>query len=848
MRTFATHALASLAACLAVSLTSTVSSAFATTIKNQPNAGAYSCVPATAANSVPTPPPIWDLPGGKPPSAAQLARAASLPALCPLSEVPGHIGARGVAVHPGGPNHATQRGLLRGDAVPPTFGSEHCEKGGCFWYVEDEVQYLLEGEEPKRSAIGMEYETTVADPEVSSFSGAHSIDQLAVGNGPGGNQYTLELGWSVAPTQGWESGEPKAPHLFMFFNPDKYKEGGESCYDCHFEPATGAKYSPGQVLPVSSERLKFGVKYLSECFPKATGGCWWLWVGTGWIGYVPESAYKGNFTYGDNVNAYGEVFDNEADPTSQMGDGQYGASASATPMTQILAILHGPLGESIETTGYHVSQTDGELYSPGDVNKAKTEWHFGGPGHDPVPLVTTEGATLAPPGGAEVRGTVVPSNLESHYYFEYGLTESYGSSTATTLAGSGVEPVAGHASLSGLHPGATYHYRIVAYNKDGYAYGADETFSVPFWRIEATQNPHGFDEADRFTGVSCWSATECDAAGFYAPETEISGLVERWNGSSWTQQATAKSSEALGDVFEGISCRSASECEAVGHAELSGGKFVTLAEVWNGTSWSVQTTPANKGEDSVLDNISCVSAKECIATGYYLPTIGKTMPLAEIWNGTAWKVQTLATLPKQDENAWLASVSCPAAKSCIAVGRADNSINGQISLAESWNGTKWTLQTTPKPEHSIGEELRAVSCSAAGACTAVGEYNNYVEGGRRALIERYNGTSWSLQEAASPFSGSPPKGSKWEMNGVSCPTSTSCIAVGTFAESSTSGNQALAEEWNGTRWALAPAMQRAGVVANEPRSVSCTAELACTFVGISWKKENHTETLAERTE
>ena len=393
-----------------------------------------------------------------------------------------------------------------------------------------------------------------------------------------------------------------------------------------------------------------------------------------------------------------------------------------------------------------------------------------------------------------------------------------------------------------------YHYRVVAYNEDGYAYGADKTLTVPFWRLETTQNPHGFDEADRFSSVSCWSSSGCDAAGLYSPETEIAALVERWNGSSWETQTTAKTAGALEDVFEAISCISATECEAAGHAELSGGKFVTLAEVWNGTIWSAQTTPANKGEDSVLDSIACVSAKECIATGYYLPTLGKTTPLAEIWNGTAWKVQTLATLPKEDETAWLASLSCPSAKHCVAVGGADNSIYGEVSLVESWNGSKWTLQTTPRPEHSIGEQLHGVSCSAASACTAVGEFNSVTEEGKRALIERYNGTSWGLQQAASPFSGSAPKGSGWELNAASCPSSSSCIAVGTYTESSTAGKQALGEEWNGTRWALAPAIQRPGVVSNEPTSVSCTAELACTFVGISWKKENKTETLAERTE
>jgi hypothetical protein len=745
-------------------------------------------------------------------------------------------------------------------AAPPADGGVGCEKGGCYWYVKNEVH---------ETAIGMEYATNVSKPEVSSFAGAHSIDQLAAGavEEEGTYRYTIETGFDVDPQlferEQIEKEEkevakkekedvmpPGRPHLFIFVNPDRY--GSESCYidtvvenkPCeHFIPAAEAKLTPNETLEPSTAKITLGVKYLATCFKGATSGCWWIWAGTQWIGYVPESFWGGSFTHATGENDYGEVFDDESLPTSQMGDGQYGASAGATSMTQIVALLN-ENGEAT-TTGYHVEQTNASLYSPGDVNAGKSEWHFGGPGIDPVPIVTTEGSSVNPPSSVEVKGAVDPNNLETHYYFEYGPTTSYGSVTSTEPAGSGVEPVSVKATLTKLKPGTTYHYRLVAYNTDGHGHGADSTFNVPWWFIQATQNPHGSSETDGFRGVSCWSATACDAVGINTnSEDEIAGLVERWNGSSWAVQSTPKSTGATEDNLESIACLSASECEATGYAEVAEGKHATLAERWNGTAWSVQSTPT-QGNTSNLVSVSCSWASECVARGVYLSSSGKQSTLVELWNGKEWKILTTATLPKEDERSWFESVSCPSSKHCTAVGVAVTTLNGIVPLAESYNGTTWTVQTTPTPENSLEAQLSGVSCSATSACTSVGEYYSSKEKAYRALVERYNGTSWALQEAASPVGKPAPKESHWALRAVSCPTSGSCVAVGSYAESA-SGTKLLGEEWNGSRWELARPVERAGVVSDEARGVSCSAALTCTLAGQSLKEHSNTETLAER--
>lgn len=94
------------------------------------------------------------------------------------------------------------------------------------------------------------------------------------------------------------------------------------------------------------------------------------------------------------------------------------------------------------------------------------------------PLVQTLAASGVTQTSATLNGTVNPDNLATSYHFEYGLTAAYGSSTATQSAGSdyAVHPEA--ASISGLSPGTTYHYRIVATNAIGTSVGADMTFAT----------------------------------------------------------------------------------------------------------------------------------------------------------------------------------------------------------------------------------------------------------------------------------------------------------------------------------------------------------------------------------
>ncbi len=115
-----------------------------------------------------------------------------------------------------------------------------------------------------------------------------------------------------------------------------------------------------------------------------------------------------------------------------------------------------------------------------------------------------------------------------------------------------------------------------------------------------------------FEGVTCTSAEFCMAAGeAYGPP-----VVETWNGAQWTVAATPDLSDVTDGSLRGASCLSPVNCTVVGYGHSKDqGTTVTLAERWNGVSWTEETTPREGERLSELTGVSCVALSECTAVG-----------------------------------------------------------------------------------------------------------------------------------------------------------------------------------------------------------------------------------------
>jgi uncharacterized cupin superfamily protein len=102
-----------------------------------------------------------------------------------------------------------------------------------------------------------------------------------------------------------------------------------------------------------------------------------------------------------------------------------------------------------------------------------------GEAHDPLPPAVTTGTPtgVATP-NATLVGFVNPHGIDTKYFFEYGTTESYGSYTTTEDAGSGTGVVQENVPISGLAPGTTYYFRIVASSATGEVFGGPVAFTT----------------------------------------------------------------------------------------------------------------------------------------------------------------------------------------------------------------------------------------------------------------------------------------------------------------------------------------------------------------------------------
>ncbi len=127
----------------------------------------------------------------------------------------------------------------------------------------------------------------------------------------------------------------------------------------------------------------------------------------------------------------------------------------------------------------------------------------------PKPPFVHTGGTGGPTGvsttSATLKGSVTPRGLETGYFFQYGTTTAYGAQTPTEPAGSGTAEVKVSQPITGLAPGTSYHYRIVAASAAGTTDGGDAVFTtkkIPLtFTIAATPKRVVFGSSFSVSGV-----------------------------------------------------------------------------------------------------------------------------------------------------------------------------------------------------------------------------------------------------------------------------------------------------------------------------------------------------------
>jgi hypothetical protein len=331
------------------------------------------------------------------------------------------------------------------------------------------------------------------------------------------------------------------------------------------------------------------------------------------------------------------------------------------------------------------------------------------------------------------------------------------------------------------------------------------------WSIQSTPNPF---VGGGVASVACASTTSCAGVGSYTNSSNRQEmLAEQWNGTGWAIPATANPSGVVDSSLTGVSCVSGNACTAVGNGLSSSDTDVTMAGVWNGTAWAFQTVPSPAY--SSLTGVSCTAQSDCTAVGSSDISSTSSQTLALVWNGSNWTEQSTPN-PAGATISALSNVSCTAGGACAAVGYYVNSSGADATLAERWTAsTGWTIDLPPNPG-GAPSVLTGVSCTSGNACTAVG-HSVDGSGVQQTLAEHWDGTSWTITLNSSGATNR-------SLSGLSCTADNACIAVGQASGAT------LAEQWNpGTSsWTT---LNTSVPTTSALSGVSCTADNACTAVG-----------------
>jgi len=265
--------------------------------------------------------------------------------------------------------------------------------------------------------------------------------------------------------------------------------------------------------------------------------------------------------------------------------------------------------------------------------------------------------------------------------------------------------------------------------------------------------------------------------GFLLSSRGNTAQFEHWNGRKWT---VAKS-PATTATINGMAATSSNDVWAVGDiVSTSTGAAQTFIEHFDGKRWVVVPSPDASTQSNLLDGVTAISATDAWAVGDFLNASGVFQTLTEHWDGTSWSIVTSPAGPGLQNE--LLGVTAVSSSDVWAVGD-----SGSGTLIEQWDGTSWTVVPSPSPAGTLANPLFGVAAVSATDIWAVGQSQNGTSGIPSTLIEHWDGTSWSIVASPSP-------GSAATLSGAAAdPASGQAWAVGNLRPTGGGATQTLTE-------------------------------------------------------
>ncbi|HTW98541.1 MAG TPA: hypothetical protein VMD59_07180, partial [Acidimicrobiales bacterium] len=380
----------------------------------------------------------------------------------------------------------------------------------------------------------------------------------------------------------------------------------------------------------------------------------------------------------------------------------------------------------------------------------------------------------------------------------------------------------------------------------GSTLGLLATESAGSWSSSEAPLPAGASSQQAVTlpAISCPSTTSCEAVGSYrASDGYTEGLLLADSGGTWTATkapipSNGASSGQYTQLF-GVSCTTAGNCSAFGWYITTSGSYDDMLLTETSGTWTAVTAPMPGGLSQYgLESISCAAAGSCLVVGSYITSSGIEDGLIERESAGSWSDST-APVPSgaaSNPTIVIGDVACASTTACEAVGTYRDSSGNTDGLMLADSSGTWTAGEAPLPSGAATSgqsvELENVACPAAGSCAAAGSYAD-ASGQTQAVLFAQSSGSWSASEAPLP-SGAATTGQQAGTYSLSCPAAGSCEATGSYAASAGGSDGLLLSETSGS-WSASEAPQPSGAATTDPEegvyTVSCPASGSCGAIG-----------------
>jgi hypothetical protein len=238
----------------------------------------------------------------------------------------------------------------------------------------------------------------------------------------------------------------------------------------------------------------------------------------------------------------------------------------------------------------------------------------------------------------------------------------------------------------------------------------------------------------------------------------------------------------------------------------AGAALALAAPAFAAPAWvitqTVDPSPLKVAFSNQLNAVGARTSTDAWAVGNFIgpnDDDGQVM-LAEHWNGTAWSQVPTPNVFRFDEK--LNAVSAAAADDVWAVGSTNRTGFAHTDpLAAHWDGKQWTIVPTPVTTGGSKSILFGVANLGRDNAWAVGRSE-----ANRALVEHWDGSAWTIVPVPDP---TVPAGNTFAgttLTAVSARAANDIWAVG-YAQGAQGTNAnmfTLTMHWNGSTWTILP--------------------------------------------